>query len=206
VWKILARTTPGNIEALFPAISKAWYVLAGLEMCLGLGLSAFGWSVAAFVRDSAFFATEGYFFGRRKSRAVAVAMFALPIGQIALQVNVVGLSFGISFWLGYLDLLLAIALALRGAEVAFRYHRLRGTVIYWSRVIAICTASTFSAFFVGMAALIVLGVPSREIRLLWAVGFLLLVGYTGVAVMAALTWRYPFARIARGPELSDVFA
>jgi len=202
---LLARTTPENVEALFSAISKTWYVLAGLEMLLGLGLSAVGWFAIPYVRDAAFFATEGYFFVRRKRRAVALAIPAPVIGQIALRANVVGFGFSIGGGLLYMDELLATALALRGAQVAFAYHRTRATEIHWTRVLVIVSLSILSALVVGTISLSIIFALS-QVGSISSLIYSLIVIYTFIATMASLTRIYPFVRMPHPSEVSDVFA
>ena len=171
-WGWLSSRIESELDAtvLLVEMGKLWYVLAAMQLAMGLYLgSRGGGSIANTLGDVLVCLLAGYFLPRRKSQAFAVFLLVYAIATAAVTVaNKLNASSG-----GGSNVILAaivVASAYRGMRAAFVYRRAVGGTVRWRNVAVVWAIAIFLSFGAALGTWILvavfksaLGSPSTEI-------------------------------------------
>ena len=189
---------------LLVEMGKLWYVLAAMQLAMGLYL---GWlgsgSIFGVLGDVFICLLAGYFLPRKKSQAFAVFLLLYAIGSGAVTVaNKMNAASG-----GGSNVFLALIVvtaAYRGMRAAFVYHRtVRGTVrwrnvaIVWAIAIFLSMGAALGTWILVSMFASALGKPSNE--RIGQISFSAIVAACGLS-FALLTRPFPFIARSEGEK------
>jgi hypothetical protein len=185
---------PDTVEVTVRRLRNTWFAVAGWQAAMQTIVMLNTGAFTADLLDAAICAIGGYFLGTRKSRSVAISLFAYSLASAAL-------TFADKFGAapGGTNIILAVvvvAIGWRGIRATWVHHSSNGLRTAWKRVIAISSLAALVSIvvIVGLSlgiAFTSLGHDNDSLVGSLAVGALL---GSILIVMAPLTWWYPFAR------------
>ncbi|GIK99536.1 MAG: hypothetical protein BroJett029_37450 [Alphaproteobacteria bacterium] len=187
----LRAITPDTVDETIRRLSRAWYIFAGAHSLLVVAVAFNGAPVIELILDPIGCAAAGYFLYRRKSRFLAVALFAYALLMAAVTVAA---RFGLTE--GGRNVVLALVvvwIGWRGVQATRSYAQGEELTIRWRNVALVFAISLVTAVVVWALAIVLwtLVAPNDSGDLV-AVLISYLAFATFVVAITALTTVMPF--------------
>lgn len=140
-----------DADAVLSELRKALYVVAALQGVFGAFLATRGGTLE-FVGDVAFCLFAAFLLPRTRSRGLAVFVLVWAVGGagVTLAARFGKASGGRNVFLA----LLVVGLTVRGVLATMRYHRLRGSRVWWRNVAIVTSLYVAAAVVVFVAGVI----------------------------------------------------